>query len=309
MGLGGKEEAEVGSDGNYLSAIDYTTGKSLGDILITAMAGEAVACCHGRWSAVRRRWRRQSGRARRRYRKTYLEHPHRRRHQSAANVHARWPPVRYRRHWRQSLVIHAVLSGDFESGVRVRRGDNRNVLSYHGRARRRRSDMHRRMTYRKMRFALAVLVTSVVVIPGVFAQPPPRPPSCETAPTLFSVTANMSLEQVQEKLGAGVLNHRAANRADEWQYYYGWRRRSATIEGIFDPAKKLVIVTVSSPSQIDSVWGVILNQDTIGAVQRRLRRANAVKGPTFGEGNYAFYSLVYGCRNDVDVEFMTELEL
>jgi alcohol dehydrogenase (cytochrome c) len=27
MGLGGKEEAEVGSDGNYLTAIDYKTGK------------------------------------------------------------------------------------------------------------------------------------------------------------------------------------------------------------------------------------------------------------------------------------------
>ena len=41
MGLGGKEEAGVGSGGSFLTAIDYQTGKVAGAILTMATAAEA----------------------------------------------------------------------------------------------------------------------------------------------------------------------------------------------------------------------------------------------------------------------------
>ena len=43
MGLGGKEEASVGSGGSFLTAIDYQTGRSRGGIPIMATA-EAADC-------------------------------------------------------------------------------------------------------------------------------------------------------------------------------------------------------------------------------------------------------------------------
>ena len=93
MGLGGKEEAEIGSGGTYLTAVDYSTGKIACVITITAMAEGAAACSRPQagWSLAamaRAVWWRMMPRPAIHFGTHALE-----RYKSTANLSAGWPSV------------------------------------------------------------------------------------------------------------------------------------------------------------------------------------------------------------------------
>ena len=110
MGLGGKEEAEVGSGGTYLTAIDYKTGKIAWrhPYYSDGGGGGGLLATAGGLIFARRRCG-KSGGARRGDRQAAVEHAHRRRHQCAADLHAGWPSIRDRGYGRYALVLRDVL--------------------------------------------------------------------------------------------------------------------------------------------------------------------------------------------------------
>ena len=110
MGLGGHVESRAGTGGSFLTALDYKTGKA-------ALAPQ-VRGRRGRWrrraddrgqARVRRRRRRQHRRARRVDRHAAVALEDRRRHQPAADVPARRPPVPARRDRRHAVGVCDVL--------------------------------------------------------------------------------------------------------------------------------------------------------------------------------------------------------
>ena len=78
MGLGGKEEAGVGSGGSFLTAIDYKTGKVAWRHPYYGNGGGGGLAGHGGQTAVCGRWRGQPGGARCGHRKAAVAHAHRR---------------------------------------------------------------------------------------------------------------------------------------------------------------------------------------------------------------------------------------
>jgi alcohol dehydrogenase (cytochrome c) len=93
MGLGGKEEAGVGSGGSFLTAIDHQTGKVAwrhpfygngggGGLLTTA--GKLLFSADGAGSLLA--YDAATG-------ETIVEYPHPKCHKCSSNLHAGWPPV------------------------------------------------------------------------------------------------------------------------------------------------------------------------------------------------------------------------
>ena len=77
MGLGGKEEVNVGTGGSFLTAIDYRTGKSPGGTRTTAKAAAAGLLTTAGKLLFAADGGGQPGGARCRHRQAALEHPHR----------------------------------------------------------------------------------------------------------------------------------------------------------------------------------------------------------------------------------------
>ena len=111
MGLGGQAEVGVGSNRDYLTAIDYKTGKVVwrhryprrggGGGGMLATAGRLVFAGDGGGNFVA---------LRRRHRRSALAREDRQRQQPAPDVHARRPPVPDRRHGRHAVGVPVVLT-------------------------------------------------------------------------------------------------------------------------------------------------------------------------------------------------------
>lgn len=126
-------------------------------------------------------------------------------------------------------------------------------------------------------------------------------------PALMSITLDMTLKDVEKRMGPGKLTARAPDPDADWQYYYAWRRGSVRIEVVFDRVLKVAMVSVASRVQTRVVGEVTLNRDTVEGVERKLGQPVDKTGPEYGEGEYTFYSLIYRCAGD-EVLFMSELE-
>jgi hypothetical protein len=129
-------------------------------------------------------------------------------------------------------------------------------------------------------------------------------------PVIHSISLGMPLKEVQSRVGAGVLIDRSPDPEAEWQYYYSWRLGSAKLEVVFDKAIKVVMVSISARGRYPVYGNVLLNQDTIRSVERKLGKPGSKVGPMYGEGEYTFYSLVYHCgpESGQEVLFMSELD-
>lgn len=114
-------------------------------------------------------------------------------------------------------------------------------------------------------------------------------------PAVRGITLGMTLTDVRSRLGSGVLVNRSPDPDAERQFYYAWRLGSAKFEVVFDQAMKAVLISVGSKSRYAAYANVVLNQDTIGSVERKFGLPGSKVGPMFGEGEYAFYSLAYHC--------------
>lgn len=128
-------------------------------------------------------------------------------------------------------------------------------------------------------------------------------------PAVMSITVDMTLKDVQRRMGPGTLTARAPDPDADWQYHYSWRHGSARIDAVLDRDLKVAMVSISSRVQATVLDKVMLNRDTVESVERRLGPPVAKIGPAYGEGEYAFYSLVYRCGTEGDeVQLMTQLE-
>ncbi len=134
-------------------------------------------------------------------------------------------------------------------------------------------------------------------------------PVCDGArPSLMSIGLGMTLHEVQRNMGPGKLKARAPDPDADWQLYYTWRRGASRIETVFDRERKVAMVNVSGAAPITVLGKITLNRDTVQSVEQKLGPPVEKTGPAFGEGEYAFLSLVYRCGTGDEVLFMTQVK-
>ncbi len=132
---------------------------------------------------------------------------------------------------------------------------------------------------------------------------------CDAAhPTLMSIALGMTLREVQRSMGPGKLTARAPDPGADWQFYYMWRRGASRIETVLDRNRRVAMVSVSGATPIRVPGKVTLNRDTVQTVEQKLGPPTEKIGPAFGEGEYAFLSLVYRCGTGEEILFMTQRE-
>jgi hypothetical protein len=133
--------------------------------------------------------------------------------------------------------------------------------------------------------------------------------SCGTAvPSLRSVALGTSLRDIQRRLGSGKLMARALNPGLNDQTYYRWRIRGADWLISFDQAMKAVWISYASRLHLKPYDDVTLNKDSMKSIAERFGPPSVKRGPTVGEGEYAFYSIVYYCGPGAsyEIEFRTD---
>jgi hypothetical protein len=125
------------------------------------------------------------------------------------------------------------------------------------------------------------------------------PFACGTdSPSLASITLDMSLQEVQRKLGSGKLVARAPNPGLNDNSYYEWRIGAADIRVTLDVGNRVVSIVYSSRSMVKPYDNVILNSDTITSIKRKFGPPATKVGPVFSEGEIVIYHVLYRCGPD-----------
>jgi hypothetical protein len=127
-------------------------------------------------------------------------------------------------------------------------------------------------------------------------------------PTLRSIALGMSLRDIQRKPGPGKLIARAPNPGLNDETYLRWQIQGASCLITFDPGLKAIRISYSSRLRLRPFANVTLSVDTLKSIQERFGPSSERYGPAAGEGEYAFYYLVYYCGpgSSYEVHFRTE---